>query len=98
MIAFNLLPIYPLDGYRLVHDLIVLDRKFLLKEVLFYFDILLLLLGIIVSFMFAFYVFIVLFLYLIFLNSYKLIQEKRRRFSWNHLMSYDLNRYRLKSS
>lgn len=98
MIAFNLFPIYPLDGYRFLNDLFKLDKNYIVREIFFYLGILILVLGIIISFMFKYYATIILFLYLISLNCYKMILEYQKRFSYRQLMYYDLNKYRLKYS
>lgn len=98
MLLFNLLPIYPLDGYRIIYDLFNIDRKYLFKEIVFYIGVLLLMLGIIIFFIFGYYAIILLFLYLIILNVYKLLEEKRKTISYQQLMLYDLKKYRLKSS
>lgn len=35
MIVFNLLPIFPLDGYRFIEDVCILNKKILIKEIFY---------------------------------------------------------------
>mgnify|MGYP001034518099 CR=1 FL=1 len=50
MIVFNLLPIFPLDGYRFIEDVCILNKKILIKEIFIYGGILILLFVMISTF------------------------------------------------
>lgn len=93
MIIFNLLPIYPLDGYRLANDLFNLERRKVLQDVIFYLNLLLILLGIIIFFMFGYYAIILVFVYLAYLNILNEIYKRRRYLSYISLMKYQLLNY-----
>ena len=55
MIVFNLLPIFPLDGYRFIEDVCILNKKILIKEIFIYGGILILLFVMISTFILWYY-------------------------------------------
>ena len=55
MIVFNLLPIFPLDGYRFIEDVCILNKKILIKEIFIYGGILILLFVMISTFIMGYY-------------------------------------------
>lgn len=90
MFIFNLIPVFPLDGYRILSNLI---NNYLYEELYIYFGIFLLIVIIFISFIFKIYAFIIISIYLIFVNILKLkelyIIKKINRI---HVLSYILSK------
>lgn len=96
MITFNLLPLFPLDGYRFINDLFLVDKKILISEVFILIGLLCILCIIIVSFIMRYYGIILICLYLMYLNIKKLESKRRSRISSYYQMLYEIKRYSLK--
>lgn len=96
MLVFNLLPIFPLDGYRVVYDLFDLNRNYLFEEILIYISILLLFLLFISLFILKIYGIMVICIYLFYLNSLEFLQIKRKKLINFYNLKYEISRLRLK--
>lgn len=91
MILFNLLPIFPLDGYRLIFDLF--NKNLYVEEVIIYFGILIEVFSLIIFYIFNIYGFIFIFLYLFFLSLSKIRQINLKKKVINYQMKYELSKY-----
>lgn len=91
MIVFNLLPIFPLDGYRFIEDVCIL-----IKEIFIYGGILILLFVMISTFIMGYYGIIAICIYLIYLNILKLLQNKRLEKQYYYQMMYEMTHFCLK--
>ena len=96
MIVFNLLPIFPLDGYRFIEDVCILNKKILIKEIFIYGGILILLFVMISTFIMGYYGIIAICIYLIYLNILKLLQNKRLEKQYYYQMMYEMTHFCLK--
>ena len=96
MIVFNLLPIFPLDCYRFIEDVCILNKKILIKEIFIYGGILILLFVMISTFIMGYYGIIAICIYLIYLNILKLLQNKRLEKQYYYQMMYEMTHFCLK--
>ncbi len=90
MILFNILPIYPLDGFRIIYDLFVKKNNLFQEEIIYELSCLLNVLGIIYFYIFQLYGFITSVSFLLILNVIKIIQIKKRKKALQKIMMYDL--------
>lgn len=91
MILFNIIPIFPLDGYRIIEDLI--NNNIIFEEIYLYFSILVSIILIIVFYVLKIYGFIFILLYLLKLSINKLKQIKIRQNVINSQIKYEINKY-----
>ena len=91
MIIFNILPIFPLDGYRIISDLI--PNNILIEEIFLYFSFFILVVLIIIFYSLKIYGFILICLYLFKLTFDKFKQIKIKQNVINTQIKYQLNKY-----
>ena len=91
MILFNIIPIFPLDGYRIIEDLI--NNNIIFEEIYLFFSILISIILIIIFYIFKIYGFIFILLYLLKLSINKLKQIKIRQNVINSQIKYEINKY-----
>lgn len=96
MIIFNLLPVFPLDGYRFIEDLFRLNKRILVKEIFIYGGVIILILIIISTFIMGYYGIICICIYLIYLNILKLLQNRRLEKQYYYQMMYEITHFSLK--
>jgi len=90
MIFFNILPIYPLDGFRIIYDLFVKKNNFFQEELIYALSCFFNVLVIIYFYIFQLYGFIASVSFLLVLNIVKVIQVKNRKKASQKIMMYDL--------
>ena len=90
MIIFNILPIFPLDGFRIITDCLRVDENHLLYEILIYLSILINIVLLIYVFIVRYYGLLLIFLYLSYLNLIKLKSLKIRKRQKYLLMLYEI--------
>lgn len=93
MIIFNLLPIYPLDGFRIIHDLMNNKDSFLMNEVLHYISILCLSILLIYFYCYRIWGLVLIFNFLIIINGLKLKELYRKKQTIHQIISYDLMKF-----
>lgn len=91
MILFNIIPIFPLDGYRIINDLV--NNNILFEEIYLYLSILITIILMIIFYIFKIYGFIFILLYLLKLSIDKLKQTKIRQNVINSQIKYEINKY-----
>ncbi len=96
MILFNIMPIFPLDGYRFLNDLLHLDKKPYLEEIILTLGIGLLLILLIIFLLFKFYGLIIVLIYLIYLNLHKIKKNKNLTALYYQQMMYEMSIYKAK--
>ena len=91
MILFNIIPVFPLDGYRIISDLV--NNNILFEEIYLYLSILITIILMIIFYIFKIYGFIFILLYLLKLSIDKLRQTKIRQNVINSQIKYEINKY-----
>lgn len=90
MFFFNLLPIFPLDGYRIINDLFLTNYGLLKDEVISYIGLILSFLAIIYFYIFHIFGFTIIFAMLFLINYFKLKQIKKQKKVFYNLIEYKL--------
>lgn len=93
MLLFNLIPIFPLDGYRIISELF--DNIYV-KEIFVYIGGFILIVILILAFIFSQFGFIIVCIYLMNLNIFKIIEiSKQKKLINNQIMYllYKTNKY-----
>lgn len=93
MLLFNIIPIFPLDGYRIISDLF--DNIYL-KEIFIYLGIFITIVILILAFIFSQFGFIIVCIYLINLNIFKIREiTNQKKLIKNQVMYllYKTNKY-----
>ena len=92
MIYFNLLPVYPLDGYRIVNNLFAnFKYKYLIQQIIFLSSLLICMTSIIFSLIFKIYGVIIIFLVLVYLNIVNYIKVQKEEKIKHLVVLYHLN-------
>lgn len=90
MLIFNLLPIFPLDGYRILTDICKFDKNIYLNEIILYVNSFIILLLLITAFIFKIYGIMVIFIYLFYLNIKKNFQINIKKNINLSLLKYEI--------
>lgn len=90
MIIFNLFPIYPLDGFRIIHDLIVTKDSIIVDEVMNYISIIVCSLFIIYFYIYQIWGLVLILNFLIILNCLNLKKLQQKKQTIHQIISYDL--------
>ena len=92
MICFNLLPIYPLDGYRIINNLFVnFKYRYLIRQIIFLSSLIVCMISIIFSLIFKLYGVIIIFLVLVYLNVVNYIKVQKEEKIKHLVVLYHLN-------
>lgn len=92
MICFNLLPIYPLDGYRIINNLFVnFKYRYLIRQIIFLYSLIVCMISIIFSLIFKLYGVIIIFLVLVYLNVVNYIKVQKEEKIKHLVVLYHLN-------
>ena len=92
MICFNLLPIYPLDGYRIINNLFLFFLyRYLIRQILFLSSLIVCIISIIFSLIFKLYGVIIIFLVLVYLNVVNYIKVQKEEKIKHLVVLYHLN-------
>lgn len=90
MIACNILPVYPLDGYRIIRDFFGNKENLLIDEIIDYIGIIVSLFLIFFFYMYTCIGFVFLFSVLLLFNIVHLMKIKRRKKMIQQIMMYDI--------
>lgn len=92
MIYFNLLPIYPLDGYRIINNLFVnFKYRYLIRQIIILSSLIVCMIFIIFSLIFKLYGVIIIFLVLVYLNVVNYIKVQKEEKIKHLVVLYHLN-------
>ena len=92
MICFNLLPIYPLDGYRIINNLFVnFKYRYLIQQIIFLSSLIVCMISIIFSLIFKLYGVIIIFSVLVYLNVVNYIKVQKEEKIKHLVVLYHLN-------
>ena len=92
MICFNLLPIYPLDGYRIINNLFVnFKHRYLIQQIIFLSSLIVCMISIIFSLIFKLYGVIIIFSVLAYLNVVNYIKFQKEEKIKHLVVLYHLN-------
>jgi len=92
MICFNLLPIYPLDGYRIINNLFVnFKYRYLIQQIIFLSSLIVCMISIIFSLIFKLYGVIIIFSVLAYLNVVNYIKVQKEEKIKHLVVLYHLN-------
>lgn len=92
MICFNLLPIYPLDGYRIINNLFVnFKYRYLIRQIILLSSLIVCMIFIIFSLIFKLYGVIIIFLILVYLNVVNYIKVQKEEKIKHLVVLYHLN-------
>lgn len=90
MIVFNLFPIYPLDGFRIIRDLITTKDSIIIDELMNYISIIISSLLIIYFYIYRIWGVVLILNFLIILNCLKLKKLHQKKQTIHQIISYDL--------
>lgn len=92
MICFNLLPIYPLDGYRIINNLFVnFKYRYLIQQIIFLSSLIVCMISIIFSLIFKLYGVIIIFSVLAYMNVVNYIKVQKEEKIKHLVVLYHLN-------
>ena len=92
MICFNLLPIHPLDGYRIINNLFVnFKYRYLIQQIIFLSSLIVCMISIIFSLIFKLYGVIIIFSVLAYMNVVNYIKVQKKEKIKHLVVVYHLN-------